>query len=220
MDPSFITRIKKALNARNLFRICLAFSATIHLSAYAAYFISTLPESGGENGESVETMEVDFEDIPPDVSPTMTSNDLFTESNPAPVEKKEWVEGTGGDDASDAEWEEESVNAVSGDGTDRDGYYFSFRGDKAPFPVIDFNLSKYFPKEAKRANITDKIVRVRVQVDADGKLKSVRVVSKKIGYGFEEAAVKVMQKVRFRPGYIAGRPTKMTHEFPIHFILE
>lgn len=217
---SFLTTITERLHSQNLFKICIIISLLLHVSSYAAYYISSLPDEDDENDITTENMEVDFEDIPPDISPALLSNDLFTESNPAPVEKQEWIEGTGDDDAPDAEWEEDSVNAISGDGTDKDGYYYSYRGDKVPVPILDFNLSKYFPKEARRANITEKIIVVQVQVEADGKLKSARVVSPKAGYGFEEAALKVIHKARFRPGYLAGRPTKMRHNIQIRFVLE
>jgi periplasmic protein TonB len=220
MTISILRTLGERLKTPHLFRICLAFSLFLHFSAYAAYYIRNLPDSAEDEGISTENMEVDFEDIPLDVTPDMVSSDLFTDSNPAPVEKSEWVEGSGGRDAPDAEAEDESINAISGDGTDKDGYYYSFRGDRPPVPIIDFELSRYFPKEAKRASITEKLVVVRIQVDADGSLKGARVVSKRAGYGFEAAAMKVIQRARFRPGYIAGRPTKMTHEVPIRFVLE
>ncbi|MBN1532317.1 MAG: energy transducer TonB [Spirochaetes bacterium] len=222
MAISILRTLGERLKTPNLFRICLAFSMVLHLSAYAAYYIRNLPdEAGGEEEEiTTENMEVDFEDVPMDISPDMVSNDLFTDSNPAPVEKSEWIEGSGGTDAPDAEVNDESINAISGDGTDKDGYYYSFRGDRPPVPIIDFELSRYFPKEAKRASITEKLVVVRIQVDADGTLKGARVVSRRAGFGFEEAAMKVIRRARFRPGYIAGRPTKMTHEIPIRFVLE
>ncbi len=219
MFASLLQKICREMTARRLFRLCLAFSALLHLTAYGAYYIKNLHRDNGEE-ISTDIMEVDFEDVPLDIPPQMVSSDLFSDSNPAPVEKSEWVEGTGGSDAPDAVMDEESVNAVSGDGTDKDGYYYSFRGDRPPVAVIDFDLARYFPREAKRANISEKLVVVRIQIDADGTLKGARVVSKRAGYGFEEAAMKVVRRAHFRPGYLAGRPTKMTHEIPIRFVLE
>ena len=159
----------------------------------------------------VENVDVDFEDIPPEL--------IGGTSTPAAVEKQEWVEGSN-KDADDVEEEDINLNAVSGDGTDKDGFLFSFNGDKPPTPIIDFDLKKYFPKAARDANVTSKTVVLMVQVDADGRLITARVVSGKAGYGFNEAALKVVHRIRFSPGYVKGRPTKMVHRLPIQFVLE
>jgi protein TonB len=204
-------RIKVRLLALGLFRLCLIFSITLHGLGYAAYFIGNMPGGEVESSElKIENVEVDFEDIPPEL--------IGGTSSPAAVEKKEWIEGSGeGQDAPD---DDVNFNALSGDGTDRDGYLYSFNGDRPPTPIIDFDLRQYFPREAKFANISSKTVVLRIQVDEAGKLKSARVVSGRAGYGFDEAAMKVIHRVRFAPGYVKGKPTKMAHELPIRFVLE
>lgn len=113
-----------------------------------------------------------------------------------------------------------NVNAVSGNGTDKDGYLFSFNGDKVPTPIIDFDLKQFFPAAAKAANITEKTVVVLVQIDETGALKSAKIASGKAGYGFDEAAIKIINLARFSPGYIAGKPVKMSHRVPINFTLD
>jgi len=110
--------------------------------------------------------------------------------------------------------------AVSGTGTDRDGYLFAVKGDRPPRPVFSFDLRKFFPYEARRANITNKVVVVRVQVDDTGKLNSSSVVSAAAGYGFDEAAIEVLSRARFIPGYKDGLPVKMVHDLAIRFVLD
>lgn len=196
----------------NLFATMLIFSLFLHMSAYAAYYISTIIEAEEIDSESIkQDVDVNFEEIPPEL--------IGGTSSPAPVEKNEWVEGKNknGDDPID---EDINVNAVSGNGTDKDGYLFSFNGDKVPTPIIDFDLKQFFPAAAKAANITDKTVVVLVQIDETGALKSAKIASGKAGYGFDEAAIKIINLARFSPGYVAGKPVKMSHRVPINFTLD
>ncbi|HRG44724.1 MAG TPA: energy transducer TonB [Leptospiraceae bacterium] len=190
----------------------LFLSIFLHFSLYAAYYISTIIESQEIDSESVkQDVDVNFEEIPPEL--------IGGTSSPAPVEKQEWVEGKNknGDDPID---DDINVNAVSGNGTDKDGYLFSFNGDKVPTPIIDFDLKQFFPAAAKAANITEKTVVVLVQIDETGALKSAKIASGKAGYGFDEAAIKIINLARFSPGYIAGKPVKMSHRVPINFTLD
>ena len=173
-------KIKKIIQ-NNLFGAMLFLSIFLHFSLYAAYYISTIIESQEIDSESVkQDVDVNFEEIPPEL--------IGGTSSPAPVEKQEWVEGKNknGDDPID---DDINVNAVSGNGTDKDGYLFSFNGDKVPTPIIDFDLKQFFPAAAKAANITEKTVVVLVQIDETGALKSAKIASGKAGYGFDEAAI-------------------------------
>ena len=210
--------IKQTIQRIDIYRLCLAFSIFIHGAAYGAYYISNLPQS--ENGEKVYdaknfkavNVDVDFIDLPP---PGL----LGGSSNPAPVQKEEWIEGTG-KNAKDAENTDVNINRFSGDGTDPDGYLSSDFGDRAPVPIIDFDLNRYFPPAARSANITRKTVIVQLQINEDGAMKSVRITSPPSDYGFDEAALKVVQKIRFKPGIAGGRPVKMLVKLPITFVLE
>jgi periplasmic protein TonB len=203
----------KKIRIRNLFEICLALSIFLHASAYMVYYIATLPSSEMSDSEDLKLndVEIDFEDVPPEL--------IGGDKNPAPVEKQEWVEGTN-KTAADSSEEEIDNNELSGDGTDKDGYLYSYSGDSPPAPIIDFDLKKYFPGEAKRANIKQKTVMLLIQVDEKGILKSASIVSGKAGYGFDEAAMEVIRRIRFRPGYQEGKPVKMSHRLPITFVLE
>lgn len=196
----------------NLFGTMLFLSVFLHFSVYAAYYISTIIESQEVDSDSIkQDVDVNFEEIPPEL--------IGGTSSPAPVEKQEWVEGKNknGDDPID---EDINVNAVSGNGTDKDGYLFSFNGDKVPTPIIDFDLKQFFPAAAKAANITEKTVVILVQIDETGQLKSAKIASGKAGYGFDEAAIKIINMARFSPGYVAGKPVKMSHRVPINFTLD
>ena len=197
---------------RYLFPITLTLSIALHGGIYAAYYISQFQDESDIVDSSNINQEVDImEDIPPEL--------IGGTSIPAPVEKSEWVEGKKktGDDPAD---EDINENAVSGNGTDKDGYLYSFNGDKVPTPIIDFDLRQFFPAAAKAANITDKVVVVLVQIDDSGKLISSKIVSGKAGYGFDEAAIKIINMTRFTPGYVSGKPTKMAHRVPINFTLD
>lgn len=202
---------------RNLFSICLIFSIILHGGSYASYYIYTHREHAEEefDSENIQPTEIDvdiIEEIPPEL--------LGGKTDPAPVEKKEWVEGssdTADDPVGDADLD---PNAISGDGTDKNGYLYSFHGDKPPTPIIDFDLKQFFPEQAKAANITEKLVVVMVRIDEEGKLMDAKVVSEKAGYGFDEAAIKIIKLARFSPGYVKGKPVKMAHRLPINFTLE
>ncbi len=210
--------LMKKIRRLDLFKLCLSISILLHGAAYGAYFLSTLPEFDGDSkvydakNYKAEPAEVDFLDLPP-------PNILLDSSNAAAVKKEEWIEGAG-KDAKDAEGIDTNINRISGEGTDPDGYLSSSLGDRAPIPMIDFDLNRYFPAQARSANITRKTVVFRLQINEDGSIRGVRIVSRPAGYGFDEAALKVINKIRFRPGYVGGRPVKMFMNLPITFVLE
>ena len=209
---NFYETYKSKFTVKYLFPLTLIGSIAIHGGAYAAYYISQFKEEPELIDSSNLNQEVDImEEIPPEL--------IGGTSSPAPVEKSEWVEGKNknGDDPAD---EDINENAVSGNGTDKDGYLYSFNGDRPPTPIIDFDLKQFFPQAAKAASITDKVVVVLVQIDEGGNLVSSKIVSGKAGYGFDEAAIKIINMTRFTPGYVAGKPTKMAHRVPINFTLD
>lgn len=202
----------KNIIKNNLFSTMLSFSIFLHFSVYAAYYISTHIEPEEYDSSAIkQEVDVNFEEIPPEL--------IGGTSSPAPVEKQDWVEGKK-ESGDDPIMDDINVNAVSGNGTDKDGYLFSFNGDKVPTPIIDFDLKQFFPPAAKAANITDQTVVVLVQIDETGALKSAKIASGKAGYGFDEAALKIINLARFSPGYVAGKPVKMSHRVPINFTLD
>jgi len=179
---------------------------------YLVYFVLTLPSEAAFQETSLEDVDVSFEEIPPEL--------IGGTSSPAPVEKQEWVEGSNKDAEDKPDNSDLNPNQLSGNGTDKDGFLFSFNGDRPPTPIIDFDLKAYFPEAAKSANISQKTVVVMVQVDEQGVLQGVKIVSGRAGYGFDEAAIRIIQRARFTPGYDKGKPTRMAHRLPISFDLE
>ncbi len=202
----------------DLFDRCLAVSVLLHLALFGAYFINNLPSFSGDDtvydagNMHMENVEVTFIDAPPSV---MFGGD----SNPAPVEKQEWIEGSGRD-RPDAESTDKNINKLSGDGTDEDGYMYSEIADHPPVPLIDFDPNRYFPPEARSASIRSKTVMVQLQINEDGSLKSARIISPPSGYGFDDAARKVVGRIRFKPGRIGGKAVKMLLQLPITFVLQ
>lgn len=207
----FKSWVKKQSTRKDLFKLTLSGSIFIHLLVVGLYYASRYITPVDSENIVFENVEIDFQDIPPEL--------IGSSSSPAPVEKQEWVEGKK-KDGKDPIDDDININKISGNGTDKDGYLFSFNGDKPPTPIIDFDLKQFFPEAAKAANITTKVVVLVVQVDDHGKLISAKIVSGKAGYGFDEAAMKIIQMIRFSPGYISGRPVKMSHRMPIYFSLE
>ncbi|WP_000776115.1 energy transducer TonB [Leptospira interrogans] len=207
-----IPEIKQRILKFGLFRFCLIVSFILHSLTIGTYFIATyLPEEEISSEDLDTNVEVDLEEIPPELIGGTTS--------PAPVEKQEWVEGSN-QNAEDPIDEDLNPNALSGNGTDKDGYLFSYNGDKTPTPIIDFDLRDFFPAQAKSAGIVSKQVVVVVQIDEHGNLQGAKIASGKAGFGFDEAALKIVKLARWSPGYLQGRPTKMSHRVPISFNLE
>ncbi|XDD56207.1 energy transducer TonB [Leptospira sp. WS4.C2] len=209
---SFTLYLQYKLRRFGLFRASLFASVSLHILCYLIYFILTLPSSAAFQETSMEDMDVSFEEIPPEL--------IGGTSSPAPVEKQEWVEGSNKDAEEKPDNSDLNPNQLSGNGTDKDGYLFSFNGDRPPTPIIDFDLKAYFPEAAKAANISQRTVVVMVQVDEQGVLQGVKIVSGRAGYGFDEAAIRIIQRARFSPGYDKGKPTRMAHRLPISFDLE
>jgi len=207
-----IRLLRSWIKTRDRFTLCVAFSLLLHGSGYAAYFITTRPwESSSFEEIEVEQVDAEFLDIPPELVRFEKSD-----SNPSPVEKKDWVEGSAKDGKDPVD---EGEDRISGTGTDKEGYYFSFSADRLPEPVIDFDLNEYFPREARSASIRRKTVMVMVKIDERGSLRGVELVSERAGFGFDEAALTVVRRMRFRPGRKGGRAVKMLCKLPITFEL-
>ncbi|TGK33837.1 energy transducer TonB [Leptospira gomenensis] len=104
-------------------------------------------------------------------------------------------------------------------GSDSEGYLYSYNGDRMPKPSIQFDLSEYFPLEARQAGIQERMVVVIVQIDEEGNLRGAKIGSEKIGFGFDEAALKIVERATWQPGILNGKPIKMHHRVPVIFRL-
>lgn len=214
-DESVIISIRnRRFLVKNLFRVSIVISLLVHVAAASGYFLSG-------NGISKETLEFQnaFELERPDIEMDIPAELIGGDTTPAPVEKQEWIEGTkkDGDDPVESDI---NTNRISGDGTDKDGYLFSFNGDAAPRPILDFDLRQYYPREALEANIREYQVTVLVQVDENGSLVSANITSGKAPYSFNEQALKAVKRMRFSPGYKSGKRVKMAHYLPVLFTLD
>jgi len=207
-------KITESPGCKSLFQICVAVSISVHALFYGAWYMKNrIISAVSSNDINIENMDVDFNEIPPEL--------LGGDSDPAPIEVQEWIEGSNSNKKADVPVNEvKDTNALSGTGTDKDGYLYSVRGDRPPRPIFNFDLKKFFPDEARRANITNQVVVVRIQVDDSGSLISSNVVSRAAGYGFDDAAVEVLNRARFVPGYKDGVPVKMIHDLAVRFMLD
>lgn len=202
------------ITAKRLFLVCFVFSLVLHLIAFSVYLVDKYVSFANNymvnSAYDLRPIDIDM-DIPPELFGGSTT--------PAPVEKQEWVEGKKKEGA-DPEMDDVNTNKISGDGTDPDGYLFSFKGDRPPSAIIDFDLRRYYPAAAKSANVLEYTVTVLVQISETGKLMGSSVASGQAMYGFNEAALKVVNRARFYPGYKNGKPVKMAHYLAIRFVLE
>ena len=209
-------RFNKELQTKggNYFIICLSFSFAVHSIAGIVFLFSVYSpgfSSEAEYREAVREFDVDMLDTPLEM--------MGTDGSPAKIEKSEWIEGSASDKGDPAPGDEK-INALSGDGTDEDGFLYSFKGDSPPVPIINFDVNYYFPDEARLAKIRSQTVIVFIQVNENGKLQGCRLSSEPAGYGFDQAALKIMRLARFRPGIVGGRPVKMNNLIAIEFKLE
>ncbi|MEI1279515.1 MULTISPECIES: energy transducer TonB [Leptospira] len=207
------TDVIQKLKELSLWEICVYGSLAFHLFLFLTYYYITHKEKEFVDSEQLEmNVEVDIQDIPPEL--------LGGETSPTHKDPNEWVEGAN-EEGKDPDPNEIKENEISGEGTDKDGFLFAFYGDKAPTPIIDFSLRDYFPENARAQGISDAMIYLEVQVDEKGNLINAKVIKSSIrGYGFEEAAVKVIRLARWSPGYAKGRPTRMNHRVPVHFELD
>jgi periplasmic protein TonB len=214
MIKAVADNITDFIRCKSLFEVCLAVSISVHVLFYGAwYFKNNIIPVISSNDINIENLDIDFNEIPPEL--------LGGDSDPALVEVQEWIEGSSINKKCDAPVnEDQNTNALSGTGTDKDGYLYSVKGDHPPRPVFNFDLKKFFPYEARKNNITNQVVVVRIQVDDSGRLISSNVVSQAAGFGFDEAAIEVLSRARFVPGYKDGAPVKMVHDLSIRFMLE
>jgi periplasmic protein TonB len=111
----------------------------------------------------------------------------------------------------------------SEEAVDTEGFYTNVY---PAYPGGNNALADYFqnniqyPQEAID-NGVDGIVNISFTVDEKGKVGSPRVVSKKIGYGIEEEAMRVFSKMpTWKAGALKGKNVKTRYTLPVRFQLE
>ena len=167
-DESIIITIRRRrFFIKHLFRLSVVLSLLVHIIAFSGYFLSGNGMTK-DAGEFQNTFELERPDIEMDIPAELIGGD----TTPAPVAKQEWIEGTK-KDGDDPVENDINTNRISGDGTDKDGYLFSFNGDAAPRAIVDFDLRQYYPREALDAR-PDSSVLVAARLVARGSGASVR----------------------------------------------
>jgi len=81
-----------------------------------------------------------------------------------------------------------------------------------------FEFKPPYPEAARRAGI-EGTVRLRLWLDAEGKVQRVRVV-RQAGYGLDEAAQEAIMRFKFRPARKGGKPVPINFTFDFHFYLD
>lgn len=77
-----------------------------------------------------------------------------------------------------------------------------------------------YPEEAINNNI-EGIVNIQFAIDDQGNVSNAKAVGNKIGYGLEEAAVKVVSGMpKWTPGMVKGMKVKAWYTLPITYRLE
>lgn len=109
------------------------------------------------------------------------------------------------------------------DEMDKEGYYTNVYpaypgGDKALSSFFEKNIQ--YPAEASD-NGVEGTVRISFAVDEKGKVSGAKVTSPKIGYGVEEEALRVVNKMPvWTPGSLKGKNVKTRYNLPVRFQLE
>ena len=192
------------------FSRCVIISLCLHLALFSIYQLLTITFRTVDTDDIImQNVDVDFQDIPFELKQAKAKSKAH---------KNEWIEGKG--KGKNSEFEPVDDRPSGNDDTDEDGYYYSFKGDSPPKAIINFSLKQYYPQKARMASIQNKTVIVQIRVDEDGTLKNAKIISGEAGYGFDEAALLIIKRAKFRPGYLKGKPTKMVHKLPIQFVLE
>ena len=109
------------------------------------------------------------------------------------------------------------------DAMDKEGYYTNVYpaypgGNKALTDFFEKNIQ--YPQEASDNGVEGK-VNISFTVDEKGKMASPKVTSPKIGYGVEEEALRVFNKMpMWKPGSLKGKNVKTRYNLPVRFQLE
>jgi protein TonB len=117
-----------------------------------------------------------------------------------------------------------NTNAVKAE-KDKDGVYT--KAEIMPvYPGNDQGLSDYiasnivYPEQAVDNSI-EGTVKVEFVVDDKGDISDVKTIGNKLGYGLEEEAVKVVNKLsKWTPGKVKGKNVKTRLTVPITYKLE
>jgi protein TonB len=95
---------------------------------------------------------------------------------------------------------------------------YALPGEVDQEPAVLFEFKPSYPEAARKAGIEGS-VRLRLWLDAQGKVQRVSVV-RKAGYGLDEAAQEAIMRFKFRPARKGGAPVPISFTFDFHFYLD
>lgn len=170
-------------------------------------------DSNANNNMTVTTPSADMTTTTPGDSASMTATGNVAKPNPAKKGAKGKVSVT-----------EQKGNSSSAMSMDNTGVYSSAEIMPA-YPGGYNKMSDYFssnveyPQDATDNGI-EGTVEVNFAVDEAGKLSNAKVISPRIGYGLEEEALRVVNKMpTWTPGRIKGKNVKTYYTLPVRFQL-
>lgn len=118
---------------------------------------------------------------------------------------------------------EEPKASGNTDVVDAEGYYTNIYpaypgGNKALAGFFEKNIE--YPQTASDNGVEGTVI-ISFTVDEKGKIGTPKVTSKKLGYGLEEEALRVFNKMpSWTPGSLKGKNVKTRYTLPVRFQLE
>lgn len=152
---------------------------------------------------------------PPESTPPTTSNDTAATARPNPAKK-----GLKGSVTTILPTRKEGANMEE---TDKDGYYTNVSpvypgGDRALINFFQNNIE--YPADAAE-NGVEGTVTISFLVDETGKITYPMTNPPRLGYGLEEEAMRVFNKMpKWTPGSLKGKNVKTRFTLPVTFQLQ
>lgn len=97
---------------------------------------------------------------------------------------------------------------------------YNISPETVPVPVVNFNMQDFFPEEGRKKFVGTQIIYLDCFIDEAGTANRGEIISGPEPYGFNEAALEVIQRIYFHPGKTGEKPIKSKHRVPIAFSLE
>jgi periplasmic protein TonB len=101
-----------------------------------------------------------------------------------------------------------------------ENYFESSELTKKPSIRINFNLSDFYPEKAKSKNIRVGESKLKVYINKKGELVCLSILKKNQDFGFDEAAIAIIKKAKFKAGEIDKKAVNSFVVLPIKFTLD
>jgi protein TonB len=86
-------------------------------------------------------------------------------------------------------------------------------------PRVIERVMPLYPEPAKRARRTGRVI-VKAVIDATGRVRDAEVLSRRLGFGLEESALKAVYQWRFEPARLGDRPMAVYFNLTVDFSLQ